>query len=90
MIKLTESSRKNKKYQVSVNDTVIHFGQKGYDDYTIHKDDERKKRFYQRFKRTTDIYSPLFWSMNILWNKPTLKESIDNTNKLYGLNIKKI
>lgn len=88
MMEIKKSNRKDKKYQVNVNGNVVHFGQKGYEDYTTHKDIKRKERFYQRFRLTNDINSPLFWSMNVLWNKPSIEESISNMNKKFNLDVR--
>ena len=68
----------------------IHFGDSRYSDYTHHKDTERKKAYLSRHKHDnyTNINYPSFYATNLLWNKPTLKESIKNTNEKYNLNIK--
>ena len=68
----------------------IHFGANGYSDYTKHKDDERKKRYILRHKEnenwtSTGILTAGFWSRWVLWNKPDLKTSIDNTKKRFKL-----
>ena len=64
---------------------TIHFGQSGASDFTIHKDEDRKKRYIARHKN--DNYNnplfPSFYSNNILWNKPTITESIRDTNKRF-------
>ena len=82
---LEKSNRKDKKYMVSYinQDTkkinTIHFGDKGMSDYTQHKDDERKQRYIKRHQvneNFDDPYSPGALSRWILWNKPTLDESI--------------
>jgi hypothetical protein len=90
---LKKSNRKDKKFMVIIEDKVIHFGGKGYSDYTIHKDKERKKRYIIRHKKNENwnksgIKTAGFWSRWILWNKPSLKESIENLQKKYKINIK--
>jgi DNA repair protein RadC len=45
---------------------VVHGGYKGMEDYTQHKDEERRKRFWQRMggfnsSKTKDPFSPLYW-----------------------------
>jgi hypothetical protein len=69
----------------------ISFGANGMSDYTKHKDDDRKKRYLQRHKN--DNYNnplyPSFYSTHLLWNKPTLTESVrDTNNKFKNVNIK--
>lgn len=88
---IKKSDKPEKKYTAIIdNRKSIHFGAKNYSDYTIHKDDERKKRYLQRHKH--DNYNnplyPSFYSTNLLWNKPTITESIKDTNKKYNVNIK--
>ena len=70
---------------------TIHFGAKLYEDYTIHRDDKRKKAYLARHKHDnyTDPLYPSFYATNLLWNKPTLKESIVDINRKYkNINIK--
>ena len=68
----------------------IHFGAKLYEDYTLHKDDKIKKSYLSRHKHDnyTNVNYPSFYATNLLWNKPTLKESIKNTNEIFNVNIK--
>ena len=67
-----------------------HFGAKMYEDYPPHKKDTRQKSYLSRHKH--DNYNnpnyASFYSTNLLWNKPTLKESIQATNKKYNVNIR--
>ena len=90
-ILITPSIKNDKKFTATINDTKkIHFGAKLYEDYTHHKDDKRKKAYLSRHKHdnaTNPNYAG-FYSTNLLWNKPTLKESIQATNKKYNVNIK--
>ena len=51
------------------------------EDYTIHKDAERKKRFLDRFNKTikkniNNPLSPMWWSTNLLWNRPSYAASL--------------
>ena len=83
-IYLKQSSRVDKKYMVTIDNKTIHFGAAGMSDYTIHKDDKRKANYIARHKTREnwqDITTAGFWSYWILWNKPSLKESIDDLNK---------
>lgn len=62
------------------------FGAYGASDYTIHKDIERRNRYRQRHKKdleTNDPYRPGYLSYYILWNKPTIEESVKDYNKLF-------
>lgn len=89
---LKKSNRKDKKFMVIIEDKIIHFGASGYSDYTIHKDNDRKKRYLLRHKKRENwnksgIKTAGFWSRYILWNKPTIKESILNLQKKYKINV---
>ena len=80
---ITPSNNQNKKITAIINNKKIHFGDNRYQDFTQTKDDKRKKAYLARHKK--DNYSnpnyPGFYATNLLWNKPTLKESIQATNK---------
>ena len=75
---------------VRVEGKLIHFGAKGYDDYTIHKDKERKRRYLLRHGREdwTDYKKAGFWSRWVLWNKKSIRESIADLNRRFGLNVR--
>ena len=58
---------------------TVHFGQEGADDFTITKDLEQKERYIQRHKKNEDWSNPMSrgsLARYILWNKPTISESI--------------
>lgn len=72
--KIYRSTRKDKKYMVLNPNTNIwiHFGQIGYEDYTKHKDKERRKNYLTRAGNIkgnwkNNKYSPNNLSINILW-----------------------
>ena len=93
LYKLYKSSNPNKKYDVYVenyktgNIKKVSFGAKGYSDYTIHKDPERKARYQKRHKhdKIYDITTAGFWALRILWNKPTITESLRDTKRRFKL-----
>ena len=67
------STRKDKKYMI-MNDSkkFIHFGQLGYEDYTKHLDENRRRLYLARATKVkgnwkTDRYSPNNLSINLLW-----------------------
>ena len=87
---LKKSNRKNKKYEIVMNNHSHHFGDDRYEDYTIHKDAKRKARYIARHKKREDwneINTAGFWAKNLLWNKKTLSASIKDVEKRYGLKI---
>ena len=87
------SNKQDKKYMAIIDDKkTVHFGQAGASDFTKHKDKERKERYLARHKNNEQWNNPLtagFYATNILWNKPTLTESIRDTNRRFkNINIK--
>lgn len=91
---LSKSTNPNKKWMVKVDNKTVHFGAKGYEDYTIHKDKDRKERYDNRHKRNENwtksgIKSAGFWSKWILWNKPSLGGSIRDTERRFGIKIRR-
>ena len=90
---ISKSKNKDKKYDARIDGKkTISFGAVGYEDYTTHKDSERKQRYIDRHKSREnwkDHTTAGFYATNILWNKPTLTESIKDTNKRFkNINIK--
>jgi len=74
---IRQSTRKEKKYMVKVNNRTIHFGSAGMSDYTKHKDPVRKERYLKRHAKRENWNDPNtagFWARWILWNKPTSVE----------------
>lgn len=74
---------------VIIKDLKIHFGDSRYEDYTTHQDDDRKRLYLLRTAKQPykDIRSPSFWSKNLLWNKKSLTESIDDIEGKYDIKI---
>lgn len=92
LVKITTSNNKEKKYiaYFKLGDTVksVNFGAKGYEDYTMHKDKQRKKNYIKRHEKNEDWNNPLTpgaLSKWLLWNKPTLEESIIDFKKRFNL-----
>lgn len=90
LIKITKSSKPEKKlmaiFSQNNKEKIVHFGASGYSDYTIHKDSERKKRYIARHKQNEiwdDPTSAGALSRYILWNKPSLKDSIISYKKRF-------
>ena len=94
-IEISKSNRNDKKFKAVIDDKkTVHFGAKGYSDYTKHKDPERKERCIDRHKQREDwgksgVDSAGFYSKHVLWNKPTLQSSVNDLNKKFkSLNFK--
>ena len=95
---LFNSNKPSKKYMVKYvnpktgNINTIHFGSAGMDDYTITKNLNQKNRYIKRHQSREDwtingIYTPGYWAYWILWNKPTIIESIKDTEKRFDITI---
>ncbi len=92
---LYKSHNKDKKYMVKFINSktrqmnTIHFGAFGMSDFTIHKDPHRRQLYIIRHNKDK-INNPDyagFWSMNLLWNKPSLQSSIKDTEKRFSIRI---
>jgi len=87
--KIIKSPLATKKYRAIFSDeTHTDFGAKGYSDYTIHNDDERKRRYLLRHKSNEDWNNPksaASLARFILWNLPSLKASISDYKKRFNL-----
>lgn len=89
---LYQSENPTKKFDVFVptihgNIKKISFGAKGYEDYTIHKDPERRQRYRIRHAHDhiDDPSYPGFWSYHVLWDLPDLGKSYQKTLKSFDL-----
>lgn len=66
------------------------FGALGYEDFTTHRDIRRKKLYLARHKKRENWDDPKTagaLSRWILWNKATLRESIESYIKKFGMHI---
>ena len=92
---LYPSNLKKKKYVVKfINEqtrriNTIHFGAAGMSDYTLHKDDNRKALYKLRHANDNinDLSYAGAWSMQVLWNKKSLEESIKDMEKRFKITI---
>lgn len=95
---LRPSSWYQKKWSITDPDKkTINFGQRGAMDFTMENmpletREIQKKKYMVRHKKNenwTDIDNATgaFWSKNLLWNQPSLQESIKDVEKKYGIKI---
>ena len=76
---LAPSTRAGKKWMVTIQprsatpkQIVIHFGDSSMEDYTQHRDKERRRRFHQRFAALiaatrNNPLSPMYYTARLLW-----------------------
>jgi hypothetical protein len=87
---IKKSNKPDKKMDAIIDGKkTVSFGQKNASDYTLHKDDDRKNRYINRHKDKEDwglsgIKTAGFYAKNILWNKKTIQESVNDLNKKYN------
>lgn len=98
---LKKSDNPKKKYAILMPKLghTHNFGGKGYKDFTIYSKEspeiaeKKKKAYLSRHKKNEDwsksgIHTPGFWSRWLLWNLPTLKQSIKDVEKRFNVKIK--
>ena len=100
---LKQSSRQGKKFMVSFmnketnKNKTVHFGAEGYTNYiqssqigqTV-QPEEHKTRYISRHEKNenwTDITTVGFWSRWLLWNLPTMNESIKYIENQFNVKI---
>jgi len=93
LLSVEPSDKQDKKFKATFqNDNgrkkTVHFGAKGYDDFTISNSVEQKNRYRQRHAKdlkTNDPTKAGYLSYYLLWNKPTLTASISDYRKKFDL-----
>jgi len=96
VVKLTKLKSGEKKFQAVFFDDktnkklkTIRFGSRPYENYTIHHDEERMKRYVDRHRKREDWtragkYTPGFWSRWLLWSVPSFTDALKLTEKKLG------
>jgi hypothetical protein len=90
-----------KKWQVVLYDRdgvkikTVRFGAAGYEDYTTHKDSERKHRYVRRHRERENwgksgVGTAGFWSRWLLWNKPSLVASSRDVSRRFCLRVENV
>ena len=89
---LKKSTNDDKKYDAYVEGKKVSFGDRNYSDFTQHKDEERKRNYISRHgsgnQNWNDLTTAGAWSRWLLWNKPTIRESIKSMEQKFNINIK--
>lgn len=88
-VDIKKSDKKDKKYKAIFSDgTITYFGATGYSDYIQSKNPIKKMNYLARHKMReswNDYKSAGSLSRYILWNKPTLQESINDYKRRFNL-----
>ena len=92
LISITPSTKADKKYMAIFDNDgrrkTVHFGQKNADDFTLTKNLDQKNRYQTRHRKDLETKDPTragYLSWYILWNKPTLTESIRDYRQRFNL-----
>ena len=100
---LKKSKRTNKKYVVKDGTRTVHFGDDRYRDFTLMNDRNSKyyeanpnerqriKENYRRRHKGDNLENPFSagaLSYYLLWNKPSLKQSIKDYENKFNIKIK--
>lgn len=81
-------NNKHKFVVINENGKQIKFGASGYEDYTMHHDIERKKRYIMRHKTRenwNDLNRAGTWSRYLLWEKPNLDDAIKSMERKFNI-----
>lgn len=91
---IRRSHKKEKKYDAVFkypdgHEKVVPFGQKGYSDFTKHKNVTRRARYLKRHSGMGESWNkpdtPGALSRWVLWNKKTLRASVRDFKKRFSL-----
>lgn len=99
LLNIKPSTRKNKRLMATFElnkedyepkEYIIHFGSKDGSTFIDHRDNKKKVNWLKRHRYSLERadyipWSPAVLSWKILWNKPILKESIEDYKKTYNL-----
>lgn len=93
LLRIIPSSNSKKKYDAifeneSGRTKKVSFGAKGYEDYTMHKDEARKELYLKRHKAREDWSKPDTagaLSRWILWNLPSYNASVADYKRRFNL-----
>eukprot|EP00962_Isochrysis_galbana_P042875 scaffold16138_cov106-Isochrysis_galbana.AAC.1 len=70
---ITHSKSAAKKYTAHNGSKTVHFGEKGYEDYTMHRDKTRRASYLARHgsggQNWSDPSTAGFWSRWLLWGE---------------------
>jgi hypothetical protein len=90
---IRKSHRKEKKwdavFEKNGKEKIVPFGQRGFSDFTKHKNKTRKQRYLKRHSGMGEHWekpdTPGALSKWILWNKPSFDASVASFKKHFGL-----
>lgn len=90
MYKLIKSPIAGKKWRVILpTGKHVDFGAEGYQDFTMHKDPERMRKYIVRHQKRENwtksgVGTAGFWSRWILWSDPSFAGAVHKTERVIG------
>lgn len=89
-VKVSQSNRKNKKWKIETGEKTIHIGDSRYQDYTQHKDLNRRRSYVLRHRGREDwtksgMNTAGFWSYWLLWNKDSMDKAKKDISKKFNI-----
>lgn len=95
-VKIFRSPNPEKKWRVRLVDTEgkfhhVDFGARGYEDFTMHHDEQRKRLYLMRHAgmgedwKKSGLLTPGFWSRHALWNRSSVADSIADIRSRFGI-----
>jgi len=89
LLSIIKSPLSGKKWRAKFSDgSHTDFGASGYEDYTQHKDEDRKKSYVARHRKNENWNDPKSagaLSRWILWNLPSFDASVRDYKRRFGL-----
>ena len=85
---IKKSNKKDKKYDATIDGKkTISFGGKGYSDFTLSQDKQKKESYIARHKNNENWSDPEtagFYAKHLLWNKPTFQSSFKDLKSKFN------
>ena len=86
-ISLEKSSRKDKKYVITFDDKIIHFGSKNSNTFLDHKDEKKRLNYLKRHQGNEhwDSVNAGSLSRYLLWDGDNIYDNVKNYLKRFGI-----
>ena len=92
---ITTSDRKGTRYTATLmggdRRRTVHFGSSEHENFTMHKDVDRRARYIARHKDREDwrdLNKSGAWARYLLWNKSTIRGSAQDMSKRFRIRIR--
>ena len=87
-IVIKKSTRSDKKFQATVGNRTVHFGARGYSDFTQGASKQQREAYLARHQKRENwgrsgIHTAGFYARWVLWNRPSVAASISDLNSKF-------